>query len=149
MPQPPHARSIPKPEPDCLCLPGYSFLSGVSVQCHSVTLSKQGWGICLFGPGAQTKVVAEISAAARAVLSLRCLPCLRASQCRLAPQEWCPGFSLPSGPPTSQGGLPPLCKVPGLECPICGSHCSLLREDLCPYILLFPLSPSPGALVQN
>ena len=46
-----------------------------------------------------------------------------------------------SGPPTRQGGLSPLCRIPRLRYPICGSDLSLSRVSVSPCNLSFPLSP--------
>ena len=54
----------------------------------------------------------------------------------------CPHFS-PSSPPTSRGGLSPLCPF-GLGHPICGSHRSLPRMSVHLCTLLLPLSPPRG-----
>lgn len=44
-----------------------------------------------------------------------------------------------SSSPTSQEGWSPLCRMPGVGCPICGLNCSLPRAGLCPWNLPFSL----------
>ena len=55
---------------------------------------------------------------------------------------------LPTGAPTSQADLSSWCWAPGLGSPVCGSNCSLLREDH-PCNLPPLLSPLPGAQVPS
>lgn len=75
-------------------------------------------------------------------------PASRSSQHVQTPREWSPGFPqlfrLSQCPPTSQGGLSPLCRTLGLELPICGSTCSLPKVGICPCNVSFPLIPSQG-----
>ena len=75
----------------------------------------------------------------------------RASQDTCTPQEQSPGFSSlfvhPSSPPTSQGGLSPLHRNPGLGYPVCGLTHSLPSVGIHQCNLPSPLSPLRGAQI--
>ena len=89
-------------------------------------------------------------AAARAEHSA---PCLGVSRCTCTLHQQSPGFPQPSicrsSLPTSQGGLSPPCRNPGLGCPVFGSSHSLPRVRVCPCNHPFPLSPFPGAYIPT
>lgn len=96
-----------------------------------------GWGVVVMGSLAAT----------RADLSPLCLEAC--SVLMHTPYGRSPGFSSLSvrlsGLPTSQGGLSPLCRTPGLGCPVCGSACLLPRVGVHWCNLPFPLYPLAGA----
>ena len=83
------------------------------------------------------------------------LPCLGVSQDWHTPYEWNPGFynlSICSrSSPTSQGGLSPTRRTPGLGRKVCGLIWSLPRVDVHVHLwnLPLPLSPLPGAHVPT
>ena len=76
-------------------------------------------------------------------------PCLMADQYLHTPHEWNLGFPsffiCPSGPPSSQRGLSPMCRTLGWGCPGYGWTHSLLRVSVCLHDLPFPFSPLPEA----
>lgn len=108
-------------------------------QCQPVTWSDQGQNTCLAWAGAHGEVTAGNLAATRTELSLPCLT--RGAQASHNPSV--------SSPPTCQGGLSPLCRIPGLGHQICGWNHSLPREGLHPCNLPFAPSPLPGTQVPN
>ena len=67
--------------------------------------------------------------------------------------EWSLGFSslsiCPSGCPSSQGRLSPLCGTPRLGCPVCGSTCLLHRVRVRPWRPFLPFRFLSGAEVPT
>lgn len=54
----------------------------------------------------------------------------------------------PRGPPISQGSSSPLCRTPGLGCPVCGFHCSL-PEQVSTVYSSFSSEPPPRGTGTN
>ena len=115
------------------------------IQCKAVGWSEWDQGIHLARTGEQAEAVVASTDFS--------LPCLGASHHPYTPHEWSLGFSslsiCPSSSPNSQGVLSPMCRTPGLKCPVCGSAHSLPRASIPLHDFPFPLGPLPGAQVPS
>ena len=92
---------------------------GCHIQGHTMAWFEWGQRVGLSWVEVHAEVVTGKLAAAGAGFSLSCL---------WVKPVYVLLISLPVSPSnhqTSQGGLPPLCKMPGQEHPICGSHSSV------------------------
>ena len=116
------------------------------IQCCAVAWSEWGWRVCSAQCEAWGRTVtANLQLLRKTSL---CSTWGLASMCTLLMSgvQASPAFlSLPVvSPPTSQGGLSPLHRTPGLGCSVCGLTHSLPMVGVCWCHLPFPLSPLPG-----
>lgn len=118
---------------DHLCILWLNLLSGCGCQIQGHTMTWYEWGqrVGLSWVGGHTEAVTGKLAAAGAELSLSCLWVKPACTLLISRVQVSHHLTVsPSHHPTSQGGLLPLCKMPGQEHPICGSHSSVPRVCL-------------------
>ena len=118
---------------DHLCILWLNLLSGCGYQIQGHITRRCEWGqrSGLSWVEVHTDVVTGKLAAAGADLSQSCLWVKPA--CTLLISRVQVSHCLPVSPsnhPTSQAGLPPLCKIPGWKHPICGSQSSFPRVCL-------------------
>lgn len=112
----------------------------LQVPCHAATWSEWGWSVLLAWElgNHYSCPLTVLSTLCQGQASVHSLFMSRG-------QASCSPPAIPSWLPARQGGSSPLCRAPGMGCPVWGSRRSLHRGDLHLCNLPFALSPLPGA----